>query len=354
MNKEILTKRIRRVATDIADIANDIDNHRSRKAFFIDLIKQRIFELYDLQKELSEMQEAPAPVKQGGYIKSTFATDVPVKTAAEVPPPPVTIPAKQTGLFTETEKAPETIKEETPLPEEPIIHIEETEKKTEEIIPIDTPIVTLEKETEDLGVEQHIPAAVVLPTVETTEPPKNIEPDYFTLEAIRRKEEQLAVKTEAETEAEKEIEKEAEAEEQDLAIPETPTAITPPIYTVPTPPSPSPIDLESATKSVWLVSLLTEYKESKNKQNDITQRLQNTPITNFATAISISQKHEFITELFAGNSDIYKQTLAEVEQRGSIEKALSYLEYEIAEQYQWAKKEKLVASLLFLISRRFI
>lgn len=347
MNKEILTKRIRRVATDIADIANDIDNHRSRKAFFIDLIKQRIFELYDLQKELSEMHEAPAPVKQVGYIKSTFATDIPVKTVAEVSPTPAATPTQQTGLFTETTKTPETNKEQTPPPVEPTVHIEEAPEKTEEAIDMAPPVVTPEKETEEPSVEAPVQPPVVLPTAETIDPPKSLEPDYFTLEAIRRKEEQAAPKTE--------LEAEQTIEEQAAAVPEIPTAIEPPIYTPPTPPTPpTPIETETAYESVWLVPLLADYKESKNKQNDITQRLQNTPITNFATAISISQKHEFITELFAGNSDIYKQTLAEVEQRGSVEKALSYLEYEIAEQYQWAKKEKLVASLLFLISRRFI
>ncbi len=86
----------------------------------------------------------------------------------------------------------------------------------------------------------------------------------------------------------------------------------------------------------------------QNDENFATQ-LQNSPIKDLKSAISLNDKIWFTRELFDGNNDIYISTLDKLNKATSLEDAIS-----IAEHFNWNKKESSTKRFLELIYRRFI
>jgi hypothetical protein len=96
-------------------------------------------------------------------------------------------------------------------------------------------------------------------------------------------------------------------------------------------------------------------KISKNKAPVINyaDKSKEIPIKDLSKAISIGKKFEFINGLFDGNSDVYKTQINLLQNCNSYEEAISLLENEVVEKYEWEHNEKLAAEFFSLIRRRF-
>lgn len=301
MKSEILTKKIKKVAQEIAGLSNDIDNNKSRKHFYSDLIKQKIFELYELNKELL-LDEYGNP---GGIEKDT--------------------------VFLRKDPSREMFRTERDAVEK--------EKLLNQAV--DNPPVVQEKEItqkpvfipDSEEVEESIPNVIPEPIKQT---PVFNQSSIFETE-INTPKPEVAEEPLIEEKAEEPVLQMLSEPEVEISNEEIETSKS-----------------AYSSSSTWLSKLLEETVSQKRSSNDLTQRLQNTPISNFNNSISISQKHEYINELFAGKSEVYRDTLQRVEELGNIEESLVFLESEVSELMQWPKKEKLVAEFLFLIRRRFV
>lgn len=308
MNSELLTRKIKKIGQEISSLAQDIEHNKNRKHFFIDLIKTKTFELYELCKELQNespldsKEENPTQFLKKSTPKELFRTELDELKKNESNPLLDLFHADETTASTpvlEPKNSPEADNIETPP-----IEINDTLKTHEE------------------DVKSNIELHDTLPKEEIT---------------IQATKEEPEIKVESENKEESiTLEENVREENTVVPIPSTPTT------------------LSNAPSSFYLLDLLDDYLSKKNNSNDISNRLQNTPISNFTTAVSISQKHLFINELFGNNPESYKATLSKIETIGKLQDSLWFLEQEILPTYQWVKKEKSVVEFLSLIRRRFI
>jgi hypothetical protein len=70
-------------------------------------------------------------------------------------------------------------------------------------------------------------------------------------------------------------------------------------------------------------------------------------------AISINQRFSFINELFNGESTEYYAAIQHLDELPTAEAATAYVRQELAQQYDWSRKEEHVGRLLKLIERKF-
>jgi hypothetical protein len=311
MNRDLIIKRMKRVAHDISDLANDINNNKHRVHFFSDIIKQRIFELYDLNQSLTEDAEGA----DLGHSQEANVT----------PTPRVLEHTVSKERFLKTHQTDDRNSEKTISEEKhPSSNISELDRViTHDVNPQTNPVDVIPPSQEVMNRET--------PTPLPSPPPEN---PIITTPPIE------------DTEMVKEISTTPPPTDDSLtgsSDPMTPIEENNPMALPPT-----------LSGHCVLKNLLDQYVDSRNQLNDITQRLQNAPISNFSTAISIGQKHEFINGLFGGNAEKYKTALQQIENKASLELAIEWLEREFLHQYHWDRKEKLTTSFLFLIRRRFL
>jgi hypothetical protein len=98
-------------------------------------------------------------------------------------------------------------------------------------------------------------------------------------------------------------------------------------------------------------------KLSKNKTPvlNFADKSTETAIADLSKAISIGKKFEFINGLFAGNSEVYKNSIQTLQNAENFEAAINYIENEITSQFDWndSENENLAAEFFALIKRRF-
>jgi hypothetical protein len=70
-------------------------------------------------------------------------------------------------------------------------------------------------------------------------------------------------------------------------------------------------------------------------------------------AISINQRFSFINELFNGENTEYHAAIQHLDELPTAEAATTYVRQELAQQYDWSRKEEHVGRLLKLIERKF-
>jgi hypothetical protein len=70
-------------------------------------------------------------------------------------------------------------------------------------------------------------------------------------------------------------------------------------------------------------------------------------------AISINQRFSFINELFNGENMEYHAAIQHLDELPTAEAATAYVRQELAQQYDWSRKEEHVGRLLKLIERKF-
>lgn len=330
MNSDLLTKRIRKVALDLAELSRDLEHNPKRGLFFADLMKQRIFELYDLSAELrAEFHSSEITQTDSAKQRLTPAPEVVVNKTQDLPPQTEPLVPPQNKPI----EPPPDIKLTPPAPVTP------------------PPIVD--------------PPPVVPPVTAPAEPVKKISQPETPVEPVQEEKKPAEPAPEPEKSApENTIETEEPAltkepaTELEESVPEHTAKNNAPELTseeVRTHPTVNPnVNTKNPLKAPWLSVVLEDTLERKLKINDITQKSQNAPLQDLNKGISISQKHEFIAGLFSGNSGEYRGAIEQIESCPSLEHALGWLENEMVDNNQWQKKERLVSEFLFLIQRRFL
>lgn len=126
-----------------------------------------------------------------------------------------------------------------------------------------------------------------------------------------------------------------------------------------------PKKVEATTKGFAFENdkiLHEQYKKDENTVNDkhkdsktpsLADSLQKQKISNIAKSISLNQKFIFIKELFDGNLDNYEKALSKLDSLSSWEEANTYIEEEIAPEFNWDISKDSVADFNGIVERRF-
>ncbi|MGI4867454.1 MAG: hypothetical protein ACRYFZ_26280 [Janthinobacterium lividum] len=76
-------------------------------------------------------------------------------------------------------------------------------------------------------------------------------------------------------------------------------------------------------------------------------------VASLRNAISINQRFSFINELFNGENAEYHAAIQHLDELPTADAAMAYVRQELAQRYDWARKEEHVGKLLKLIERKF-
>jgi hypothetical protein len=95
---------------------------------------------------------------------------------------------------------------------------------------------------------------------------------------------------------------------------------------------------------------VNERLSSEKNKNDLSSRLQSSPIQSIAGSIGINDKFLFIRELFNGDAEIFRSTLETLDHSPNLESALNYLRI----NFTWPMEDDTVKQLITLIKRKFI
>jgi hypothetical protein len=76
-------------------------------------------------------------------------------------------------------------------------------------------------------------------------------------------------------------------------------------------------------------------------------------VASLRDAISINQRFSFINELFSGENMEYHAAIQHLDTLPTADAALAYVRQELAQKYDWSRKEEHVGKLLKLIERKF-
>lgn len=95
---------------------------------------------------------------------------------------------------------------------------------------------------------------------------------------------------------------------------------------------------------------INEKLSSVNTKNDVSSRLQSSPIQSIAGSIGINDKFLFIRELFSGNPENFRNTLDILDHTKSMDDAMNYLKT----NFNWDMEDETVKQLVVLIRRKFI
>ncbi|HET9503219.1 MAG TPA: hypothetical protein VFO93_06740 [Hymenobacter sp.] len=76
-------------------------------------------------------------------------------------------------------------------------------------------------------------------------------------------------------------------------------------------------------------------------------------VASLRDAISINQRFSFINELFGGENMEYHAAIQHLDALPTADAALAYVRQELAQKYDWSRKEEHVGKLLKLIERKF-
>jgi hypothetical protein len=87
---------------------------------------------------------------------------------------------------------------------------------------------------------------------------------------------------------------------------------------------------------------------------NIADKLKETPIKDLAKSIAISKKFEFINTLFDGKSEDYKNCINFIQNASSYQEAISYLDTNVIQQFDWQNHEKLSEEFFSLVRRKFL
>jgi hypothetical protein len=95
---------------------------------------------------------------------------------------------------------------------------------------------------------------------------------------------------------------------------------------------------------------VNERLSSEKNKNDLSSRLQSSPIQSIAGSIGINDKFLFIRELFNGDAEIFRSTMETLDHSPNLESALNYLRI----NFTWPMEDDTVKQLITLIKRKFI
>jgi hypothetical protein len=295
---EYITRQIRKLAREVGSLADNIDNHLERGPFYSELLKNKIFELYENNNHLLELLNQKATP---------------------------TVNKSETTLIKEKEES----------------RMHSVEKPQAEEIKEVPEIVAKEEVAKNIVAEKTLPAA----ENHFKEPEAEIQKEEI-IEEVNPLKEIPEIEEKIDNEAQKEeaisedIAENAEPEtsKQALTVENTTTTFQPSIK----------------KEETWLYNNMLDALEKTRKSGDIAEKKQDQPIKSLGNSISISQKHEFISALFAGESNLLKEAIQKIESMSNFDEAVVWMELNLANQYNWKKNEKLSFEFTNLVRRRFL
>lgn len=332
MKEELLTKKLRKIAQDIALLSYDMENNKSRQRFFSDLIKQRVFELYDVLAELnSDTSRDLDSKKEMQFIKKDASREM----------------YRTEELAKQNQKVVPEVKEE--LSEESINQIIKESLEEEEAI-VDE-LIKKELESESSVIEELKPEITEEESREEIVSTPQFEQDLTMEEQEVPEIETIPTNNEKEQELQVDSEKVPEpvAPEPEIIPEEKLEKVKTEIQTLF---DSNPIPQKPKNSPLWVEIILEEFLQKINQIGGVAAKQQNSPINSLTAVISISQKHEFINGLFAGDVEAYKKAITQIESCKDLNEALLFAENNLVDQFAWKHKEKLASEFVSLIRRR--
>jgi hypothetical protein len=114
---------------------------------------------------------------------------------------------------------------------------------------------------------------------------------------------------------------------------------------------------------ISLIDSIDEIKEMEHSLNDafkaenkgsLSQKMNDQPITDLKSAISINQKFTFINELFEDDADAFNNSVAKLNNCQSYIDADHYIKNSLKDRYDWQMKNPVVKEFDRLVQRRFL
>jgi len=88
----------------------------------------------------------------------------------------------------------------------------------------------------------------------------------------------------------------------------------------------------------------------KDNKQDLTAKLQSTPIKNIHSALGINDRFKLINTLFSGDKESFERTIRMLDDAGNFNDAFTY----INSSFDWDMEDESVQMLLDLVRRKFI
>ncbi len=86
----------------------------------------------------------------------------------------------------------------------------------------------------------------------------------------------------------------------------------------------------------------------------IADKLKQTPIKDLKSYIGLNKRFSFIRSLFAGREKDYDEAITKVNDFGSYDHALQFIQEELINKYAWKEDEPMVAEFFNLVMRRYL
>lgn len=97
---------------------------------------------------------------------------------------------------------------------------------------------------------------------------------------------------------------------------------------------------------------INEIIATKRSGSSISSRMQSNPISNLKSAIGINEKFIFVYELFGGNTQLYNQTIEQLNNMPGKNEAISLLE-SLRSEHQWDIENMAFQKLVDMVNRRY-
>ena len=110
--------------------------------------------------------------------------------------------------------------------------------------------------------------------------------------------------------------------------------------------------LENSDQSVGEQSI-NDRLESHGDANSVANQLEGQSIENLKNAIGINEKFLFTKELFNNDSTAYASAIDKLDEFGTLDEAISYINSDLKPAYTWDDESEAVISLLSLIEKRY-
>ncbi|MDR1866168.1 MAG: hypothetical protein LBR08_11440 [Bacteroidales bacterium] len=93
---------------------------------------------------------------------------------------------------------------------------------------------------------------------------------------------------------------------------------------------------------------INETLAQKNPVNDLSSRLQTTPLESITAGIGLNDRFLYIRELFGGNGELYADTVQKLDGASSLAEAMNF----VNERFRWDGETESAQKFLHLIRRR--
>jgi hypothetical protein len=89
------------------------------------------------------------------------------------------------------------------------------------------------------------------------------------------------------------------------------------------------------------------------KAPSLAEKLEHAPIADLGKAITLSQKFQFLAELFSGQKEVYEQAITHINGAKAFDEAKRYVDNEVLAKLRKSPDPDTVTSFMDLVERRF-